>query len=286
MAEGVDLAAVARRTSGFSGADLANVVNEAALLAARAGGQVIEQGQLLEAIERVVTGPERRSRLLTPAERLRIAFHEAGHAVVASALGHDRVAKLSIIARGHGGGFTWWELDGDQAFVTRSQVVARITAVLGGRAAEELVLGEQSSGATSDLEAAVRLARRMVTDHGMGEHLGPFSLRPMAEEVLSGAGALPLSERLVSQIDGEIQAILAAAAGSAIEVLRAHRGVLDGVANALLEAESLDGPALERLLAPLAAQTPGGPGGPSTPAAPQSTVTAAGPAADLGAIRE
>ena len=254
MADGVDLGVVARRTAGFSGADLANVVNEAALLAARRGGPVIEQAHLLEAIERVVAGPERRTRVLSPADRTRIAFHEAGHAVVASALGHDRVAKLSIIARGHGGGFTWWELEGDQAAVTRSQLIARITAALGGRAAEELVTGEHSSGATGDLEAAVRLARRMVTEHGMGEHLGPFSLRPLAEETMNGGG-LRYSERLVSEIDAEVQAILGGAAASAMDILVTHRAVLDTVAAALLEAESLDGPALELLLDPL---TPAG----------------------------
>ena len=256
MADGVDLDAVARRTAGFSGADLANVVNEAALLAARRGGQAIEQVHLLEAIERIVAGPERRSRILSPADRLRIAFHEAGHAVVASALGHDRVAKLSIIARGHAGGFTWWELEGDQAAVTRSQLVARITAALAGRAAEELVLGEHSSGATGDLEAAVSLARRMVTDHGMGDVIGPFSLRPLADETMHGSAGLRYSDRLLSEIDAEIQGILRAAATSATDLLRLHRPVLDRVAGALMEAETLDGPALEILLAPLAPPTP------------------------------
>ena len=254
----VDLASVARRTVGFSGADLANVVNEAALLAARRGTESIEPRHFSEAIERVVAGPERRSRILSPEDRYRIAYHEAGHAVAAAALpGHDRVAKLSIVARGHGGGFTWWAPEGDQASVTRSQMLDRIVALLGGRAAEHLVTGELSSGAAWDLEAAVTLAHRMVTDFGMSHRLGPFSVKPYASG-LTGDGLLgsPYSQRIASEIDAEVQAILGEQERKARELLEGHRAALDALASALLEAESLEGEALEALLEPLSRAQP------------------------------
>ncbi|MDP9389436.1 MAG: ATP-dependent zinc metalloprotease FtsH [Actinomycetota bacterium] len=247
----VDLAAVARRTAGFSGADLANVVNEAALLAARRSSPAIEPRHLFEAIERALTGPERRSRVLSPEDRHRISFHEAGHAVVSSALpATDPVGKLSIVARGHGGGFTWWVPQGDQLSVTRSQLLDRITAMLAGRAAEELVTGESSSGATSDLEAAVTLARRMVSEFGMSERFGPFSLKPFTALAAEGL-ATGYSERVASEMDAEVQEILREANARALAVLQAHRASLDAVAHALMEAESLEGEVLDGLLLPV-----------------------------------
>ncbi|MGH9150399.1 MAG: ATP-dependent zinc metalloprotease FtsH [Acidimicrobiales bacterium] len=253
LADTVDLAGIARRTVGFSGADLANVVNEAALLAARRGSTQIEPKHLSEAVERVVAGPERHSRILSPEDRKRIAYHEAGHAVTSTALpGTDRVGKLSIVARGHGGGFTWWVPEGDQISVTRSQLQDRIAALLGGRAAEELVLGEPSSGATGDLEAAVTLARRMVSDFGMSERIGPFSVKPLllnnTHDVVVAAG---YSERLASEMDAEVLEILATANKRAGEILRTHRDALDALASAVIEAESLEGDALDALLLPV-----------------------------------
>jgi cell division protease FtsH len=251
----VDLAAVARRTVGFSGADLANVVNEAALLAARRNHTAIEARHLFEAIERVMTGPERRSRILSPEDRHRIAFHEAGHAVTSTALpGTERVGKLSIVARGHGGGFTWWIPEGDQISVTRTQVLDRIAALLGGRAAEELVTGEPSSGATGDLEAAVTLARRMVSEFGMSDRFGPFSVKPLLNGTV-GDG-IGYSERIASEIDAEVQALLAEGHGRAMDILQRHRSILDAVANALIEAESLEGDILDGLLLPIIAPSP------------------------------
>jgi cell division protease FtsH len=257
--EGVDMGQVARRTVGFSGADLANVVNEAALLAARRGASVIEMRHFFEAIERLMAGPERRSRILSPQDRHRIAYHEAGHALVSTALpGTDRVGKLSIVARGHAGGFTWWVPEGgDQVSVTRSQLLDRIASMLGGRVAEDVVTGDLSSGAVSDLDAAVSLARRMVTDFGMSTRLGPFAVRPLVagalKEGVLGAG---YSERIASEIDAEIQDVLAEAEARAKEIVVSQRGVLDAVANALMDAETLEGDALDALLLPVTRVSP------------------------------
>jgi cell division protease FtsH len=248
LASDIDMAAVAKRTVGFSGADLANVVNEAALLAARRGSTQVESKHMFEAIERVVAGPERHTRILSPQDRYRIAFHEAGHAVASTALpGTDRVGKLSIVARGHAGGFTWWVPEGDQLSVTRSQLLDRIAAMMGGRAAETLVTGEASSGAQADLEQAATLARRMVADFGMSKTLGPYIVKPFSNGYQGELGA-GYSERIASLIDGEVQETLGEAEQRATHVLAANRAVLDQVAHALMESESLEGDALDELL--------------------------------------
>jgi cell division protease FtsH len=239
---------VAKRTVGFSGADLANVVNEAALLAARRGATQIEAKHMFEAIERVVAGPERHTRILSPQDRYRIAFHEAGHAVAATALpGTDRVGKLSIVARGHAGGFTWYVPEGDSLSVTRSQLLDRIAAMMGGRVAEELVTGEISSGSQSDLEQAGTLARRMVADFGMSTKLGPYIVKPFSNGY-QGEMGVGYSEQVAAEIDNEVKAILHEAEERAQSVLAANRAVLDQVAHALMEQESLEGDALDDLL--------------------------------------
>jgi cell division protease FtsH len=248
LAPEVDMEAVARRTVGFTGADLANVVNEAALLAARRGSPQVESRQLFEAIERVVAGPERRSRILSPQDRHRIAYHEAGHAVTSTALpGADRVGKLSIVARGHAGGFTWLVPEGDQAAVTRSQLIDRIAAMLGGRASEELVTGEVSSGAQADLEHAVSLARRMVSDFGMSDHLGAYIVKPFTPGY-QGEWGVGYSERVSSELDAEVQAILAEAEARTKAALAANRALLDRLAQHLMEVESLEGDPLDEML--------------------------------------
>jgi cell division protease FtsH len=252
----VDLEGVARRTAGFSGADLANVVNEAALLAARRGSALIEPRHFFEAIERLMAGPERRSRVLSPQDRRRIVYHEAGHAVVSTALaGTERVAKLSVVARGHGGGFTWWLPEGDEVSVTRTQLLDRIAALMAGRAAEELVTGDPSSGATSDLETGVTLARRMVADFGMSDRLGPFSVKPFLNG-LARDGLAACSERTASEIDAEVQSILTEAQARARAILEEQRAVLDAVAHALMEAETLEGDVLDGLLLPVVQAPP------------------------------
>jgi len=248
LAAGVDLGAIARRTPGFSGADLANVVNEAALLAARAGAPAIGQAELSEAIERVVAGPERRSRIISPEDRRRIAFHEAGHAVVASALpGTDPVSKLSIVARGHSLGTAWYAPVGDRLSLTRSQLVDRITALLGGWAAELAATGEHSSGAADDLERAGALARRLVAELGMSEALGAYTAGAAGR--LDAAGVRPwASEAVMAEVDAEVQRVLAGAAERATAILAERRATLDAIATALMEAETLEGEALDVLL--------------------------------------
>jgi len=262
LAAEIDMAAVAKRTVGFSGADLANVVNEAALLAARRGATQVESKHMFEAIERVVAGPERHTRILSPQDRYRIAFHEAGHAVAATALpGTDRVGKLSIVARGHAGGFTWYVPEGDSLSVTRSQLLDRIAAMMGGRVAEQIVTGEFSSGSQSDLEQAGTLARKMVADFGMSTRLGPYIVKPFSNGY-QGEMGVGYSERIASEIDNEVQAILAEAEARASEVLTLNRSVLDQVAHALMEQESLEGDALDDLL--LNIQGPSGNQSPET----------------------
>ena len=248
MGADVDMAAVAKRTVGFTGADLANVVNEGALLAARRGSPQIENRQLFEAIERVVAGPEKRSRILSPQDRHRIAYHEAGHAIASTALpGADKVGKLSIVARGHAGGFTWLVPEGDQAAVTRSQLIDRIAAMLGGRASEELVTGEASSGAQADLEHAGMLARRMVSDFGMSDKLGAYIVKPLSPGY-QGEWGVGYSERISSLLDAEVQAILSESYERSKGALTLNRALLDRVAQTLMEVEALEGDALDELM--------------------------------------
>ncbi|MGI8985117.1 MAG: ATP-dependent zinc metalloprotease FtsH, partial [Acidimicrobiales bacterium] len=192
--------------------------------------------------------PERHTRILSPQDRYRIAFHEAGHAVAATALpGTDRVGKLSIVARGHAGGFTWYVPEGDSLSVTRSQLVDRIAAMMGGRVAEEIVTGEFSSGSQTDLEQAGTLARRMVADFGMSAKLGPYIVKPFTDGYQGEAG-VGYSEKVAADIDSETQAILGEAEARATEALTANRATLDQLAHALMEAESLEGDALDELL--------------------------------------
>jgi cell division protease FtsH len=251
MAPEVDLEAVAKRTVGFSGADLANVVNEAALLAARRGQSQITNRLLFEAIERVVAGPERRSRILSPQDRSRIAYHETGHAVVSTALpGADKVGKLSIVARGHAGGFTWMVPEGDQVTVTRSQLMDRIAALLGGRAAERIVTGEVSSGSQADLEHAVSLARRMIADFGMSKKLGPYIVKPFTDG-FQGQFGVGYSERIASEIDAEVQDILRQAEERATHAINVNRDAFEKLARTLIEVETLEDEALDNLLLPI-----------------------------------
>ncbi|MGH9164109.1 MAG: ATP-dependent zinc metalloprotease FtsH [Acidimicrobiales bacterium] len=263
LAPDVDLRSIAKRTVGFSGADLANVVNEAALLAARKRATTVATVHLSEAIERVLVGPERRSRIISPEDRRRIAFHEAGHAVVASALpGTDPVSKLSIVARSHSMGTTWFAPEGDRVSITRSQLVDRVTAMLGGRAAELVATGEHSSGASDDLERAGSLARRMVAELGMSDRLGPFTAH--AAGVMTADGLTTrASERIMAEVDEAVQEILTQAAARATAILEERRTTLDAIAESLMEVETLEGEALDRLLVP--ALRPSAPAGSWTP---------------------
>ncbi|GAC1337682.1 MAG: ATP-dependent zinc metalloprotease FtsH [Candidatus Dormibacteria bacterium] len=251
LAGDTNLDILARRTAGFSGADLASLVNEAALLAARRGSPDISQALLSEAVERVMAGPERKSRLLTARDKELIAYHEGGHAVV-SAILHpaDRVTKISIVARGRGGGFTWFVADEEQQLATRTQLRARLAAMMGGRAAEELVSGDLTTGAQDDLERATDLARRMVCELGMSDQIGPVSLRTTAARMMADGEAAQHSNEITTLVDNEIRELLVEARNIAFETLEKHRAMLDRLVNRLLEVESLEGEDLERLLYP------------------------------------
>lgn len=248
LADNVDLEIVAKRTPGFSGADLANVVNEAALLAARRRKEEIDQAELLGAIERVIAGPERKTRILTESDRRLIAHHEAGHAVVSAALpGTDIVHKVSIVARGHAGGLTWFSPEVELVFATRSQLQDRLAVLLAGRAAEQLLTGEPSSGAQDDLERATHLARRMVSELGMSESVGPIFIPNRFENHLDGGH---VSERMTWQVDQEVGAMLAAGIERARSALDLHQEVWAGLAQKLLEEESVEGADLDLILEP------------------------------------
>jgi cell division protease FtsH len=249
LAHDVDLARIARETPGMSGADLANALNEAALAAARERRSEIGGADIEQAIERVLAGPERRSRRLSPAEKRRVAYHEAGHALVAARSPHaDPVQKISIVPRGRGAlGYTL-QLPREQQYLrTQAELCERLRVLLGGRAAEELALGEASTGAQDDLEAATVLARQMVCLLGMSRLGLQRSARP-AEGLLQGALVRDCSERTAREIDQEVERLLAEARAGARALLTQERSVLDALAGALVEREVLERPALEELL--------------------------------------
>ncbi|MGH9189989.1 MAG: ATP-dependent zinc metalloprotease FtsH [Acidimicrobiales bacterium] len=246
---GLDMAAVARRTAGLSGADLANVVNEAALLAIRRDHTTVEMADVDDAVERAVTGgPERRSRLLGETERRIIAVHESGHAVAAAALVEaDTPTKVSIISRGQALAFTFVEPSADRFLATRAQLWARLVTLVSGRAAERMVVGDISTGAQDDLVQATRLARTMVGSLGMSETLGPMVLD--GDDSPTGLGARPHSEALGAQADGEIRRVLGEAENEARTLLNANRAVVEELAVRLLETETLSGEGLRSVLA-------------------------------------
>jgi cell division protease FtsH len=254
LADDVDLGVVARRTPGFTGADLANVVNEAALLTIRDRRHELRMADLSEAVQRVLAGPQRRGRLLTDEERRRIATHEAGHALMATATGRvDDVQRISIVARGSGLGSVQLGADRDAVLLTRSQLEARLAVALSGRAAEELRFGEPSTGGDSDLEQATSLARDLVARHGMSERLGRQRLIAGEADLFLGSspGLEGLSARTHKELDLEVRRILDTAFERATTVLSSHRDVLERITEQLLEEETLEGAALHRLLAAL-----------------------------------
>ena len=252
----VDIAQIARRTPGFTGADLASVVNEAALLCVRTGREVIGMAELEEAVQRVLTGPRRRGHLLTDEERQRTAYHEAGHAVVAAAVGRfDEVGRISIVSRGRtlgqwGSGKVWHE----RLLLTQTELRSELTAIMGGAAAELLVFGELSTGADSDVERATALAQMMAGRYGMSEKLGRVRLVRIEGSEFLGGESVPtelITSDVLTELHDEVRRLIAGAEESAGEVLRAHRGLLDDVATQLMERESMEGEELAALLAPL-----------------------------------
>jgi cell division protease FtsH len=256
LAPDVDLHHVARATPGFSGADLANALNEGALLAARRGHDRIGAADVDEAVEKVVAGPERKSRRLADAEKRRIAVHEAGHALIAvhSPLA-DPVQKISIVPRGRAAlGYTLQLPTGDRHLLAEAALRERLCGALGGRAAEDVVFGEVSTGAENDLELATALARRMVCQFGMGKSAGLMHVGREEAPFATGPGATALlrdcSEATAHAIDEEVRGLLDEAYAAARALLVAHRDQLDRIAAALLERENLDRDALYALLAP------------------------------------
>ncbi len=244
LADDVDLKTLAKATPGFVGADIANLVNEAAILAARRGKKQIGMAEFEEAIERVIAGPERKSRIMSEEERRIVAYHEAGHALVAHYLpGCDPVHKVSIVARGMASGYTISLPEEDRTVISRSKFEAQLAFALGGRAAEELVLGEVTTGAANDLEQVTEMARAMVTRYGMSEKLGPMTFGQKEELVFLGkeiGEQRDYSEAVAQEIDAEVRRIVHEAYERAKQVLREHREQLDAVAERLLEVETLD----------------------------------------------
>jgi cell division protease FtsH len=251
LAEDVDLDVVARRTPGFTGADLANVVNEAALLAVRDGRAQVRMADLTEAVQRVLSGPQRRGRLLTEEERRRIATHEAGHAILAAATGHaEDVQRISVVARGGGLGSVQLGSDRDAVLFTRSQLHDQLATALSGRAAEELRFGEPSTGADADLEHATDLARDLVARHGMSERLGRVRLMARESDLYLGGGAAldRLSGLTHQEVDAEVRRLVDDAFTRATAILEGQRALLDRLVEQLLAEETLEGPDLELLL--------------------------------------
>lgn len=244
LAPDVDLKILAKSTPGFVGADLENMINEAAILAARREKKAIEQTDFQESIERVIAGPERKSRLISDVEKQIIAYHEAGHAITARSLPEaDTVHKISIIARGQAGGYTLILPETDRTLVSRNKILADMVSLLGGRAAEEIVFSDITSGASNDLERVTNLAREMVTRLGMSTTLGPMVYGKKDEMVFLGkefTEQRDYSESIAEKIDIEVKQLVGDAYVRALDILKKHRNVLDVLAEKLLEQETVD----------------------------------------------
>ncbi len=257
MAKEVDLAQLANRTPGFAGAELANVVNEGALLAVRRDHEKVTQEDLNEAVERVVAGLERKSRIITEEEKLIVAHHEVGHALVAEFVkGADKVEKISIVPRGLAAlGYTMQMPTEDRYLMRRSELMAKVASLLGGRVAEEIVFGEVSTGAQNDLQRASEIARAMVVDFGMSEAIGAVSLgrRPqpmsMFEDPLGGGQGRNHSDETCMKVDTEVRKIIDEAHARATEILVEQRPLLNRLAEKLLENEYIEGEEFRRIIA-------------------------------------
>ncbi len=255
IAPDIDLVSVARRTPGFTGADLANVLNEAALLTARQNGKLIDNEALDEAIDRVIAGPQRRTRLMNEKEKLITAYHEGGHALVAAALpGTDPVHKITILPRGRALGYTMVLPDEDKYSQTRSEMLDKLAYMLGGRAAEELIFHDPTTGAGNDIEKATNLARAMVTQYGMTERLGAIKLGETQGEPFLGRDmghSRNYSEDVAAIVDEETKKLLTDAHQEAFDILAENRDVLDALVIALMEKETLDKAQVAEVFVPL-----------------------------------
>ncbi|MCI7000479.1 MAG: ATP-dependent zinc metalloprotease FtsH [Clostridiales bacterium] len=253
LAEDVDLAQIARGTAGFTGADLENLLNEAALLSGRRDEPVIRQKTIQESIIKVIAGPEKHSRVIPEQERRLTAFHEAGHAVVMHDLpDQDPVHQITIVPRGQAGGMTISLPEEDRSYLSKRYMEDEIVALLGGRAAEELMLGDISTGASNDLQRATAIARKMVGTYGMSKRLGHVSFNTGSDEVFIGKSmghTRPYSEKIAAEMDDEIQQILADGYARCTEILKRDREKLQIVANFLLEHETMTAEEFETVFA-------------------------------------
>ncbi len=244
MADGVDLEVVARKTPGFTGADLANVLNEAALLTARSNAQLIDNRALDEAIDRVMAGPQRRTRLMNDKEKLITAYHEGGHALAAASMRNtDPVTKVTILPRGRALGYTMVLPLEDKYSVTRNELLDQLTYAMGGRVAEEIVFHDPTTGASNDIEKATAIARKMVTEYGMSTKVGSVKLGLTAGEPFLGrdmGASRDYSDTIAETIDAEVRALIEQAHDEAWQVLNKNRDTLDRLATELLEKETLD----------------------------------------------
>jgi cell division protease FtsH len=244
LADDIDLGVLARRTPGFTGADLANVLNEAALLTARAGARLIDDRALDEAIDRVVAGPQKRTRIMSEKEKKITAYHEGGHALVAAALRHtDPVTKVTILPRGRSLGYTMVMPIDDKYSTTRNEMLDQLSYALGGRVAEELVFHDPTTGASNDIEKATSIARAMVTQYGMSERVGAIRLGQPQGEVFLGRDMghqRDYSEEVAGVVDEEVRRLVEAAHDEAWHALNDNRQVLDMLVLALFEKETLN----------------------------------------------
>ena len=250
----VDLGSIARGTPGFVGADLENLINEGAILAARRNKKAIGQPELEEAIERVIMGPERKSRLISEEEKRILAYHEAGHAVVINAIPEaDPVQKITIVGRGQAGGITWNRPQDDRMLTSRKKMLAQLTFYLGGRAAEQLVFDDITSGASNDLENVTHMARVMVTRLGMSTELGSMTYGQKDELIFLGreiSEQRDYSEAVAEQIDHEVRKLVDDSYQAAYAILKQYRTELDAVASKLLEVETLTREEFEKIFPP------------------------------------
>ncbi|KAG4073389.1 hypothetical protein HA402_008545 [Bradysia odoriphaga] len=244
LAQSVDLEVVARKTPGFTGADLANVLNEAALLTARSNAQLIDNRALDEAIDRVIAGPQRRTRVMKDKEKLITAYHEGGHALAAAAMNYtDPVTKITILPRGKALGYTMVLPLDDKYSVTRNELQDQLTYAMGGRVAEEIVFHDPTTGASNDIEKATSIARKMVIEYGMTTQVGPVKLGTEGGEPFAGRDmgrGREYSETIAERVDAEVRALIEQAHNEAYQVISENRDILDKLALALLEEETLD----------------------------------------------
>jgi len=252
LANDVNLKRVAERTPGLSGADLENLVNEAAILAARKNKKVVSQQEFLDSIEKVILGPERKSYLLIPEEKKIAAYHEAGHALVAAFIpSAEKVQKISIIARGQAAGYTLRLPEEDRHFKTKSQFLGDMAVLLGGYLSEKIVFGDITTGASDDLKKATDIARALVTKYGMSEKIGPLNLAGGEEAVFLGreiVTAKDYSEELANEVDEEVRKFIHKAYKKAEAILKKKRKILDKLAETLLEKEIIEKEEFEKII--------------------------------------